>query len=99
MDTSTLILLLGAGAAIVTAGLRPRDFWPMVINVGLIAAGTLAVLWMFDNPEKTKEVQQQATASGTHLLIFLACQPLVILAGWWLSKLLGKISGDGAPKN
>lgn len=99
MDTSTIILLIGAGAAILTAGLRPRDFWPMVMNVGLIAVGTLAVLWMFDNPEKTKEFQQQATTTGTHLLIFLACQPLVILAGWWLSKLLGKLSGDDAQKN
>ena len=98
MDTSTLILLVGAGAAILTAGLRPRDFWPMVINVGIIAVGTLALLWMLDNPEKTKEIQQQATVTGTHALIFIACQPLVILAGWWLSKLLGKLSGDRATK-
>lgn len=96
MDTSTLILLVGAGAAILTAGLRPRDFWPMVVNVGIIAVGTLALLWMLDNPEKTKELQQQATATGTHALIFIACQPLVILAGWWLSKLLGRLSGDHA---
>ncbi len=98
MDTSTLILLVGAGAAILTAGLRPRDFWPMVANVGIIAVGTLALLWMLDNPEKTKEIQQQATVTGTHALIFIACQPLVILAGWWLSKLLGKLSGDRATK-
>lgn len=98
MDTSTLILLVGAGAAILTAGLRPRDFWPMVVNVGIIAVGTLALLWMLDNPEKTKELQQQATATGTHALIFIACQPLVILAGWWLSKLLGRLSGDHAIK-
>lgn len=98
MDTSTLILLIGAGAAILTAGLRPKDFWPMVVNVGLIAVGTLALLWMLDNPTKTKEIQQQATVTGTHILIFLACQPLIILAGWWLSKVLGKLSGDLAPK-
>lgn len=98
MDTSTLILLIGAGAAILTAGLRPRDFWPMVINVGIIAVGTLALLWMLDNPAKNKEIQQQATVTGTHILIFLACQPLIILAGWWLSKVLGKLSGDTAIK-
>lgn len=98
MDSTTLILLVGAVAAILTAGLRPRDFWPMVANVGIIAVGTLVLLWMLDNPEKTQEIQQQSTATGTHALIFLACQPLVILAGWWLSKLLGKLSGDNATK-
>lgn len=98
MDTSSLILLVGMGAAILTAGLRPRDLLPMVVNVGLIAAGTLALLWMLDNPTKTKEIQQQATATGTHILIFLVCQPLVILAGWWLSKVLGKLSGDQVTK-
>jgi|SRR6185369_2548513 len=98
MDSSTLILLVGMGAAILTAGLRRRDFWPMVANVGLIAAGTLALLWMLDNPAETKEIQQQATATGTHILIFLLCQPLVILAGWWLSKVLGKLSGDHITK-
>lgn len=95
MDSSTLILLVGAGAAILTAGLRPRDFWPMVANVGIIAVGTLALLWMLDNPDKAKAIQEQASDMGKNILIFLALQPLVFIGAKWLAKLLDKLPDSG----
>lgn len=87
MDTSLIVLLVGI-AAIVAVSLQPKDMVPLLIDLGLVVLGTMALLWAMEHPARVAELKEQATNSGLAILIVLACQPLVFLAARWLAKRL-----------
>lgn len=86
MDYSIIALSVALAAAVCL--LRPRDIIPMLVNLLLIAGGTIGLLWLMDNPEQAVSVRAKATEWGWGALLLLASQPVVFLAAKWLAKRL-----------
>lgn len=93
MDLQLVVLVVG-GLLASALWLRSKDLWPMAVNLILIGLGTWALLWMLTNPGEAKDLQEHITAlfkaGWVNILILVACQPLVFLAGKWLAKRLDR---------
>jgi len=91
MDTTTLILIMGPVLAGVLL-LKPRDLFPMLVNLLLIVGGTLALLWLMTNQKEAQAIQSWVTTTGADwgmkALILIACQPLLFIAARWMAKRL-----------
>lgn len=72
--------------------LKPRDYLPMLVNVVLIVAGTIAALWLYVHPEVVTSMKAWAEQDGrtlfADLLILLALQPVVFLGARWVANRL-----------